>query len=130
MFTTVWNFFLWITIGLLILIQILLMDTWALIRILAMHNGCKENKVMNEQKAECAISGKELEEPISKEVEIEQERNKIVAILNDVREVVFQAYAERAKKAKGEQGEDKKVSYLTANANKILEDDVDAGHDF
>jgi hypothetical protein len=46
MFTTVFNIFVWITLGFMFLFLILFMDTWALLRILSMHNGCKENELI------------------------------------------------------------------------------------
>jgi NADH:ubiquinone oxidoreductase subunit 4 (subunit M) len=55
LFTTVFNLFLWSSIGLLILLCILCMDTFVLLKILAMHNGCKENEVIEQLKSNALI---------------------------------------------------------------------------
>tara|TARA_B110000285_G_C15136843_1_gene627562 strand:- start:967 stop:1194 length:228 start_codon:yes stop_codon:yes gene_type:complete len=75
------------------------MDTFALLKILSMHNGCKEKVMMDEAKSECA-TGEKVEKPKSKEEEVDEDRKQIVARLNEIREVVFKTYAELAKKIK------------------------------
>jgi len=67
MFTTVFNMFVWITLGFLFLFLILFMDTWALLRILAMHNGCQEYELL---KNDTAIDGEDKIKPKSKEEEV------------------------------------------------------------
>ena len=49
------------------------MDTMAILKILSMHNGCKENNDMNIKRAEEAITGVPIEMPKSKEELVEEE---------------------------------------------------------
>ena len=130
LFTTVLNIFIWCSVGLLILLCILCMDTFVLLKILAMHNGCKENEKVEKQKADAA-KGEPIEVLKSKAEQNEDQRNNIVARMNEIREVVFQYYTEFSKKAKGDNTDEKKIaSFATTNGNDTLNQDAQEGFDF
>jgi NADH:ubiquinone oxidoreductase subunit 4 (subunit M) len=70
LFTTVFNLFIWCSAGLIILLNILCMDTFVLLKILSMHNGCKENDKIMKLKSNDAL-GDSIDMPKSNEQKTE-----------------------------------------------------------
>ena len=123
MFTTVFNVFVWLWVGLIYLPLLLLQDAFTLLRILSLHQGCIEHKAILE-------NDKEKQTPT--EEEIEAGKQEVINRMNEIREVILKQYEELANKIKDIPIDDdyKPPNYDTMNAIKTIEDDEKLGHDF
>ena len=123
MFTTVFNVFVWLWVGLVYLPFLLLLDAFTLLKILALHQGCIEYKAIKE-------NDKEKQTPT--EEEIEAGKQEVITRMNEIREVILKQYEELANKKKDINVDDnyKPPIYDTVNAIQTIEDDEKLGYEF